>query len=49
MYPLLWGLTGYPLPKLVDHLVQIALERHRERRRLDEGIKEFLADLALRA
>jgi D-alanine-D-alanine ligase len=45
MYPRLWGLTGLPLPKLVDRLVQIALERHRDRRRLDEGIKEFLAEL----
>jgi len=46
MYPLLWKLTGLPLPRLVDRLVQIALERHAERRRLDEGIKEFLATLA---
>jgi D-alanine-D-alanine ligase len=45
MFPRLWGLTGLPLPKLVDRLVQIALERHRDRRRLDEGIKEFLAGL----
>ena len=47
--PLLWSLTGYPLPKLVDRLVQIALERHRDRQRLDKGIKEFLAELALKA
>jgi D-alanine-D-alanine ligase len=45
MYPLLWELSGLPLPRLVDRLVQIALERHAERRRLDEGIKEFLAAL----
>ena len=45
MYPLLWKLTGLPLPRLVDRLVQIALERHAERKRLDEGIKEFLATL----
>lgn len=45
MYPLLWKLTGLPLPRLVDRLVQIALERHADRRRLDEGIKEFLATL----
>jgi D-alanine-D-alanine ligase len=45
MYPRLWGLTGLPLPKLVDRLVQIALERHRDRRRLDEGIKAFLSEL----
>jgi D-alanine-D-alanine ligase len=46
MYPRLWGLTGLPLPKLVDRLVQIALERHADRRRLDAGIKDFLEELA---
>lgn len=46
MYPRLWGLTGVPLPHLVDRLVQIALERHRDRHRLDQGIKEFLAELS---
>lgn len=45
MYPRLWGLSGVPLPELVDRLVQIALQRHRDRHRLDEGIKEFLAGL----
>lgn len=45
MYPRLWELSGIPLPKLVDRLVKIALERHRDRRRLDEGIKEFLESL----
>ncbi|HEX3129771.1 MAG TPA: D-alanine--D-alanine ligase family protein, partial [Thermoanaerobaculia bacterium] len=45
MYPRLWELSGVPLPKLVDRLVQIALERHRDRHRLDQGIKEFLGTL----
>jgi len=45
MYPRLWGLTGVPLPDLVDRLVKIAFERHRDRRRLDQGIKDFLAEL----
>jgi D-alanine-D-alanine ligase len=45
MYPRLWGLSGVPLPELVDRLVQIALQRHRDRHRLDQGIKEFLASL----
>jgi D-alanine-D-alanine ligase len=49
MFPRLWGLTGLPLPKLVDRLVQIALERHRDRRRLDDGIKEFLEELNRKA
>lgn len=47
MYPRLWGLSGIPLPGLVDRLVRIALERHADRHRLDAGIKDFLADLAL--
>jgi D-alanine-D-alanine ligase len=46
MYPRLWGLSGVPLPALVDRLVQIAVDRHRDRRRLDEGIKEFLEELS---
>ncbi|HSN85594.1 MAG TPA: D-alanine--D-alanine ligase family protein [Thermoanaerobaculia bacterium] len=47
MYPRLWGLSGVPLPELVDRLVKIALERHADRHRLDAGIKDFLAELAL--
>lgn len=45
MYPRLWGLTGLPLPDLVDRLVRIALDRHRRRRRLDEGIRAWIAEL----
>jgi D-alanine-D-alanine ligase len=45
MYPRLWGLTGVPLPDLVDRLVRIAFERHNDRHRLDQGIKDFLAEL----
>lgn len=45
MYPRLWGVSGVPLPELVDRLVGIALERHRDRKRLDRGIKEWLAEL----
>ena len=45
MYPRLWGLSGIPLPELVDRLVRIAIERHRDRRRLDQGIKDFLSAL----
>jgi D-alanine-D-alanine ligase len=48
MYPRLWGLSGVPLPELVDRLVKIAFELHRDRRRLDQGIKNFLAELAER-
>ncbi|HYG61175.1 MAG TPA: D-alanine--D-alanine ligase family protein [Thermoanaerobaculia bacterium] len=45
MYPRLWELSGVPLPRLVDRLVEIARERHRDRHRLDAGIKQFLAQL----
>lgn len=31
MYPLLWEASGIPLPRLVDELVELALEAHRER------------------
>jgi D-alanine-D-alanine ligase len=48
MYPRLWGLTGVPLPELVDRLVQIAFERHHDRHRLDQGIKDFLKELSER-
>ena len=48
MYPRLWALTGVPLPMLVDRLVDIALRRHEERMGLDEGIKQWLAELAKR-
>jgi D-alanine-D-alanine ligase len=45
MYPRLWALSGVPLAELVDRLVAVAVERHADRRRLDAGIKEFLAGL----
>ena len=45
MYPRLWAVSGVPLRELVDRLVGIALERHRDRKRLDDGIKEWLAEL----
>lgn len=48
MYPRLWKVSGVPLPELVDRLVEIAVERHRDRHRLDAGIHEFLAELAAR-
>jgi D-alanine-D-alanine ligase len=45
MYPRLWGLAGVALPELVDRLVQIALRRHADRRRLNEGIREWVDSL----
>ena len=32
MYPRLWGLSGLPYAALLDELVRLGLERHRERR-----------------
>ncbi|MBI2605020.1 MAG: D-alanine--D-alanine ligase [Deltaproteobacteria bacterium] len=35
MYPKLWEASGIPYPELLDRLIELALERHRER----EGLK----------
>lgn len=45
MYPKLWEKAGVDPPALVDRLVQIALERHADRHRLDQGIKAWIAAL----
>jgi D-alanine-D-alanine ligase len=31
MYPKLWAASGVPLPRLIDRLIELALEEHRER------------------
>lgn len=48
MYPQLWELSGRPLPRLVDDLVQLAVQRHRRRRFMDEGIKSWIKELSER-
>jgi len=45
MYPKLWELTGVPLPDLVGRLVEIARRRHADRTRLNDGIRDWIADL----
>jgi D-alanine-D-alanine ligase len=45
MYPKLWEEVGLSLPDLVDRLVAIAMAVHRRRQSLDEGIKDWLAQL----
>ena len=35
MYPKLWEATGLPYPALLDRLIELALERHRRRARLE--------------
>jgi len=34
MYPKLWEASGIPLPELIDRLIELALEDHRERSHL---------------
>lgn len=35
MYPKLWEATGLPYPKLLDRLIELAIERHAERSKLE--------------
>lgn len=35
MYPRMWEASGLPYPALLDRLIELALERHRERSRLE--------------
>lgn len=34
MYPKLWEASGLPYPELIDRLIELAIERHEERRQL---------------
>ncbi len=38
MYPKLWEASGLPLPKLIDRLIELALEEHRDRAALKYAI-----------
>jgi D-alanine-D-alanine ligase len=33
MYPKLWAATGLPYPRLIDRLIQLGLERHKDKKR----------------
>ncbi len=35
MFPRLWDATGLPYPALLDRLIELALERHQQRSRLE--------------
>ncbi len=48
MYPRLWELSGVGLPELVGRLVEVALRRHRDRHRLDQGIRDWIRQLESR-
>lgn len=45
MYPKLWDLAGVPLPDLAGRLVDIARRRHADRRRLNDGIHDWIHKL----
>jgi D-alanine-D-alanine ligase len=34
MYPKMWEYSGLPMPKLIDRLIELALERHEAKKRL---------------
>jgi D-alanine-D-alanine ligase len=40
MYPKLWEATGLPYPKLLDRLIELALERHDRRSKLETHAPE---------
>ena len=42
MYPLLWELSGVPLPQLCDRLLTLGLDRHRRRGELDSSLQAFV-------
>lgn len=46
MYPRLWALSGVPLPELVTRLVNIAVERHRDRAGASRSIRRWLDSLS---
>jgi D-alanine-D-alanine ligase len=33
MYPKLWGATGVSYPELIDRLIRLGIERHRDKKR----------------
>jgi D-alanine-D-alanine ligase len=43
MYPKLWEASGLPMPALLDHLLALAVARHRDRAALQRDFSAFLA------
>lgn len=39
MYPKMWEATGLPYPMLLDRLIELAMERHHDRSRLETRVK----------
>jgi D-alanine-D-alanine ligase len=44
MYPKMWEATGLPYPRLLERLIQLALERHDEKQRLRTSVTEDHVD-----
>jgi hypothetical protein len=47
MFPKLWEASGLPYPRLLDRLVDLALERHRQRPRPEALGAPWLEDQAV--
>ena len=47
MFPKLWEASGLPYPRLLDRLVELALERHRQRPRPEAVGAPWLEDQAV--
>lgn len=39
LYPKLWELSGIPYPKLIDRLIELALQRHRRKKALKTDVR----------
>lgn len=44
MYPKMWEATGLPYPRLLERLIQLAVERHDEKQRLRTSVTEDHVD-----
>ena len=47
MYPRLWEASGLPYAALLDRLIELALERHREKSELETALPQDLAASAV--
>ncbi len=47
MYPKLWEASGLPYPRLVDRLIELAIERHEERLLNKAGLDDLAGDLSV--
>jgi D-alanine-D-alanine ligase len=34
MFPKMWEHSGYPMPRLLDRLIELAIERHKHKKAL---------------